>query len=72
MRFGGKMDDGVGLEDFEQVCDPNLVSLVTGYFAARAGLPVIPHAPLVREVQLTQLRVALPWAARALGLPPPA
>jgi phosphotransferase family enzyme len=46
-------------------------ALLAGYFAANAGLPVIPHAPRVREVQLQQLRVALPWAARALGLPPP-
>jgi aminoglycoside phosphotransferase (APT) family kinase protein len=46
-------------------------ALVAGFFAARAGLPVIPHAPLVRQVQLAQLRSALPWAARANGLPPP-
>ena len=45
-------------------------ALVSGYFAARAGLPLIPHAPRVRKVQLEQLQVALPWAQRALGLPP--
>jgi hypothetical protein len=44
---------------------------MSGFFAARAGLPPIPTAPHVREVQLAQLRTALPWAARALGLPPP-
>jgi hypothetical protein len=57
----------------EQVADiaPGIVALVAGFFAARAGLPVIPHAPRVRAVQRTQLAVALPWAARALGLPPP-
>jgi Phosphotransferase enzyme family len=49
----------------------DLAALVAGYFAARAGLPVIPSAPRVREVQLSQLEVALPWAARALGLPAP-
>ena len=43
---------------------------MSGYFAARAGLPVIPNAPRVRAVQLAQLRTALPWAQRALGLPP--
>ena len=43
---------------------------VAGYFAARAGLPPIPQAPKVRGVQLSQLRAALPWAQRALGLPP--
>jgi len=48
-----------------------LAALVAGYFAARAGLPIIPHAPRVRSVQLRQLRVALPWAARTLGLPAP-
>ena len=45
-------------------------AVVSGYFAARAGRPPIVHAPRVREVQLQQLRVALPWAVRALGLPP--
>lgn len=51
---------------------PGIVALVAGFFASRAGLPVIPAAPRVRDVQQRQLRVALPWAARALGLPPPA
>jgi Phosphotransferase enzyme family len=45
-------------------------AVVSGYFAAHAGLPVIPDAPRVRQVQLAQLRSALPWAVRALGLPP--
>ena len=44
--------------------------IVSGYFAARAGEPVIPDAPRVRDVQKAQLRTAFPWAARALGLPP--
>jgi hypothetical protein len=48
-----------------------LVALMAGYWAARAGLPVPVGAPRVREVQLQQLRVALPWAARALDLPQP-
>ena len=43
----------------------------SGYFAARAGLPPIPTAPEVRTVQLQQLRSALPWAIRELGLPTP-
>jgi hypothetical protein len=46
-----------------------LVSLVAGYFASRAGLPVPPEAPRVREFQRAQAEVALPWAARELGLP---
>jgi Ser/Thr protein kinase RdoA (MazF antagonist) len=45
-------------------------AVVSGYFAARAGLPPIPQAPTVRGVQLRQLRAALPWAVRALGLQP--
>ena len=45
-------------------------ALISGYLAARAGLPVIPDAPLVRKVQLEQLSSALPWAVRTLGLPP--
>jgi Methyltransferase domain/Phosphotransferase enzyme family len=48
-----------------------LAALVSGYFAANAGLPAIPDAPRVRWIQLRQLRVALAWVARALGLPPP-
>ena len=43
---------------------------IAGYFALRAGLPRIPEAPAARTVQLSQLRSALPWAQRALGLPP--
>jgi SAM-dependent methyltransferase len=48
-----------------------LAALVCGFFAANAGLRPIPDAPMVRWIQLRQLRVALPWAARALGLTPP-
>ena len=46
-------------------------AVVAGFFAARAGLPPIPDAPAVRPFQLSQLRFALPWACRALGLPEP-
>jgi hypothetical protein len=35
---------------------------VAGFFACRAGLPPPATAPTVRQVQLDQLRVALPWA----------
>jgi hypothetical protein len=50
---------------------PELASLMAGFFASHAGLPPPEFAPRVREVQKSQLRTALPWAARALGLPPP-
>ena len=43
-------------------------ALLCGVWAAVAGLPSPPTAPGVRAVQLAQLRVALPWAARELGL----
>jgi aminoglycoside phosphotransferase (APT) family kinase protein len=49
---------------------PEAAAAVSGYFAARAGLPTIESAPRVRTVQLEQLRSALPWAARALDLDP--
>ncbi|HEU4831468.1 MAG TPA: phosphotransferase [Actinomycetota bacterium] len=52
--------------------DPGLVSTCAAFFCARAARPPIPTAPTVREAQLVQARTALPWAARALGLPPPA
>jgi hypothetical protein len=51
--------------------DGPLAAVVSGFFAQRAGLPDIPDAPRVRWIQLEQLRVALPWVARALGLAPP-
>ncbi|MQA00512.1 MAG: aminoglycoside phosphotransferase family protein [Dehalococcoidia bacterium] len=45
-------------------------ALLSGYFAANAGLPYPEGAPRVRGVQLAQLRTSLPWAIRELGLPP--
>ena len=48
---------------------PEVAAWVAGFFAARAGLPNIPDAPRVRLVQRQQLEIALPWAARELGLP---
>jgi hypothetical protein len=45
-------------------------ALMSGYFAGRAGLPVVANAPRLRAVQLAQLKTALPWAQRALSLPP--
>lgn len=49
---------------------PELAAVVSGFFAARAGLAMIPDASRVRDVQLQQLKTALPWAVRALNLPP--
>jgi len=44
---------------------------VAGYFASCAPRPNIRDAPRVRRFQTRQLRMALPWVARVLGLPPP-
>jgi len=49
---------------------PEVAARVSGYFASRAGLPEIADAPRVRTVQRRQLETALPWAVRALDLPP--
>ena len=46
-----------------------VAALVCGYFASRAGLPPIPHAP-VRELQKQQAEAALPWLTNELGLEP--
>jgi hypothetical protein len=51
--------------------EPALAAWVAGFFCSYAGLPPIPDAPHVRPLQVAQARTALPWAARALGLPPP-
>jgi hypothetical protein len=50
---------------------PGLAAVVASYFCSHAGLPPIATAPNVRQTQLRQARTALPWAARALGLPRP-
>lgn len=48
-----------------------LAACCAGFLAAHAARPPIPTAPHVRPRQLRQARTALPWAARALGLPVP-
>jgi thiamine kinase-like enzyme len=48
---------------------PTLAAAISGYFAARAGRHAETESDrAVRVLQLSQLRVALPWAVRALGL----
>jgi aminoglycoside phosphotransferase (APT) family kinase protein len=47
-----------------------LAALVSGFYAAHAGLPPIGVTRAVRELQLAQLRTSLAWAVRALELPP--
>ena len=61
-----------GPDPWELVPDSQgFAALLAGFFASRAGLPPPPTAPRVREFQRRQAEVALPWAARELGLPPP-
>jgi hypothetical protein len=43
----------------------------SGFLAANAPTPPPPTAPHVRRFQLRQLRMALPWTCRELGLPLP-
>jgi hypothetical protein len=50
--------------------EPGFAALLSGTWAARAGLPPPFSGSVARTVQFSQLRVALPWAARAIGLPP--
>ncbi len=49
----------------------DLVAIVSGYWAAQAGLPPPDGAPRARSIQRAQLNIALPWAARLLHLPMP-
>ena len=61
-----------GPEPWQLVPDSaGLSPVIAGFFAGRAGLPPPPTAPTVREFQRAQAAVALPWAARELGLDPP-
>jgi hypothetical protein len=79
-RGNAKVDLGFWLPSLEAEGGPQpeqllpdageIAGLVSGFFAARAGLPTIQNAPRVRHIQLVQLKTALPWAARALDLPP--
>ena len=62
---GGPLPDelapGLGLE----------AAAIAGFMAKNAVLPPPEGAPTVRRFQLRQLRIALPWACRELGLPQP-
>jgi aminoglycoside phosphotransferase (APT) family kinase protein len=61
-----------GPDPWELVPDSQgFAALLAGFFASRAGLPPPLTAPRVRDFQRRQAEIALPWAARELGLPPP-
>ena len=49
-----------------------LAALISGVWASVAGLPPPPTAEQrLRDAQVAQLRVCLPWACRVLGVPEP-
>jgi hypothetical protein len=48
-----------------------LAAALAGLWASRAGLPPPPTGPRVREGQMGQLAIALPWACRLLGIAEP-
>jgi thiamine kinase-like enzyme len=51
------------------VDEPDLIAMQAGYLAHRVATP--PHDnESIRRLQERQLRAALPWAAKALALPP--
>lgn len=51
---------------------PNLAALVSGFFAAKAGVPLVsPRTQAIKTLQIKQLRTSLPWACRALQIENP-
>ncbi len=51
--------------------EKELIAMQAGYLARRVSNPPADMNESIRRLQATQLRSALPWAAKALGLPPP-
>ena len=51
--------------------EKELIAMQAGYLARRVSNPPADLNESIRRLQETQLRSALPWAAKALGLPPP-
>lgn len=61
---GGEVPEGITRQQ------PELVSMMTGYWAFRAGMPEPRPDSTLRKVQLAQLREVLPWCIEALELSP--
>jgi Ser/Thr protein kinase RdoA (MazF antagonist) len=59
---GGPLPDSVLPEH------PHFAAMISGYFAARAGLPVAQASTHIPAFQGAQLQVAFAWAVRALRL----
>ena len=68
-RVASWYSEGLPVDDAE--LDAAVASLA-GFFAGQAWLPERAGFPRLRSFQRTQLRFALPWAARRLGLSEPA
>jgi len=51
--------------------EPNLIAMQAGYLANRVANPTESLNESIWRLQQKQLRSALPWAAKALDLPPP-
>lgn len=65
-----RVEGGPPPEELVPDCPPGYPALLAGFWAARVGLPPPPGAaPGLRDLQLAQLEVVLPWAVRALRLP---
>ena len=65
------LEGGPQPDEIADAAVAELAVIISGFFAARAGLPPHEGAPLVRGFQLAQLEVALPWTCRVLGIAPP-
>jgi hypothetical protein len=52
---------------------PELAGMLAGFWAYRAPQPApdFPGGERIRQIQTLQVKYALPWAAKVLGLPPP-
>jgi hypothetical protein len=62
-------DEGAApVDDVAPDADPQLVGVIAGVYARASASPHVP-APIRAQLQ-RYLRVALPWCARRLGLPP--
>jgi hypothetical protein len=54
-----------------EIDEPNLIAMQAGYLAHRVSKPPAKMNASIWRLQHAQLRSALPWSAKALGLPPP-
>jgi hypothetical protein len=66
-----RVEGGPPPEELVPECPPGFPAMLAGFWALQVGLPPPEGAaPGLRDLQLAQLGVVLPWAVRALDLPP--